>query len=82
MDNNRKNSRKDNFDWQTSADSGLNASEWFGAIIRYLMSFGNGKFDDFYNQKEIKKNVLVGYLFTLVLLIILIICGIYYSMKE
>lgn len=78
----KKSSQNNDFDWQTSADSSLNISEWFGAIIRYLIHFGNKKFDTLYNQKELKKNVLIGYLFTLALLVILIITGIYYSLNE
>ena len=60
---------KDDMQWQNAADAELNSSEWFGAIIRYLWHFGRREFNSFYNQKELKKNALIGYLFKIVLLI-------------
>lgn len=58
--------------WQNAADAELNTSEWFGAIIRYLLKFGRKKFNTFYNENELKKNAFVGYIFKILLLIALI----------
>lgn len=55
--------------WQNEADSELNSSEWFGALIRYFWHLGKKKFDTIYTPKELKKNVIIGWLFKMVLLI-------------
>ncbi|SRX75928.1 hypothetical protein [Aequorivita antarctica] len=72
-DNNFKvfKSRSENeMDWANEADNALNTSEWFGAILRYGFYFGKRKFNTFYNQKQLKKNALVGYLFQLILIVL------------
>ena len=61
---------KNDMDWLNAAGSQLNTSEWFGAIIRYGLHFGKRKFNTFYNQKELKKNAIVGYVFQLSLLVL------------
>lgn len=60
---------KEGMEWQNEADAELNSSEWFGAIIRYFFHLGKKKFNTFYNERELKKNALVGYAFKIVLLI-------------
>ncbi len=51
------------------ANNELNSSEWFGAIIRYFWHLGKRKFNTFYNQKELKKNAIIGTVFKIVLFI-------------
>ncbi|MBB6682659.1 hypothetical protein H4O20_14520 [Aequorivita sp. 609] len=60
---------KEGMEWQNESDAELNSSEWFGAIIRYFFHLGKKKFNTFYNERELKKNALVGYAFKIVLLI-------------
>ncbi|GGZ95088.1 hypothetical protein [Algibacter mikhailovii] len=57
-------------DWASEGENQLNTSEWFGALIRYFMGFGKTKFNSFYNQKELKKNAIIGNLFQITLLIV------------
>jgi len=65
------NSRSENdMDWENEADNALNTSEWFGAILRYVFYFGKRHFNTFYNQKQLKKNALVGYLFQIILIVL------------
>ncbi|WP_299679689.1 hypothetical protein [uncultured Dokdonia sp.] len=71
------NNRKD-LNWQNEADAQLNTSEWFGAIIRYFWNLGRKKFGTFYNQNELKKNAIIGWLFQLILIIVLLCIGYYY----
>ncbi|MAM28702.1 MAG: hypothetical protein CMC13_06730 [Flavobacteriaceae bacterium] len=62
---------KNDMDWLNEAGNQLNTSEWFGAIIRYAAHFGKRKFNVFYNQKELRKNAIVGYVFQLSLLVLI-----------
>lgn len=64
---------KEGMEWQNEADAELNSSEWFGAIIRYFFHLGKKKFNTFYNERELKKNALVGYAFKIVFLIGLVV---------
>lgn len=71
-DNNFKyfNLRANNdMDWASEGENQLNTSEWLGAILKYFVSFGKRKFNSFYNQKELKKNAIIGNLFQIILLI-------------
>ncbi|TSE10694.1 hypothetical protein [Aquimarina algiphila] len=70
--------KKEGLNWQTEADAELNSSEWFGAIIRYFWHLGRKKFDTFYNQRELKKNAIIGWLLKVIMLIILIYLGYLY----
>ena len=65
----KKTDDKEGMEWQNEAEAELNSSEWFGAIIRYFFHLGKKKFNTFYNERELKKNALVGYAFKIVLLI-------------
>ncbi|RKN81524.1 hypothetical protein [Ulvibacterium marinum] len=71
----RKAEKIEELNWQNEADSELNSSEWFGAIIRYFWHLGRRKFDSFYNQKELKKNAIIGWLFKMIVIFILIYIG-------
>jgi hypothetical protein len=55
-------------DWASEGENQLNTSEWFGALLRYFGHFGKRKFNSFYNQKELKKNAIVGNLFQIILM--------------
>lgn len=68
----KKTDDKEGMEWQNEAEAELNSSEWFGAIIRYFFHLGKKRFNTFYNERELKKNALVGYAFKIVLLIGLI----------
>ena len=73
-DNNFKhfNLRANNdMDWESEGENQLNTSEWFGALLRYFVYFGKRKFNSFYNQRELRKNVFIGNLFQIALLILL-----------
>ncbi|TCI90770.1 hypothetical protein [Tenacibaculum sp. M341] len=61
-------------------DNALGTSEWFGAIIRYLFFLGKRKFNTIYNEKDFWKNVIVGYIFKVVgiIVLILLILNMYY----
>ena len=71
--------KQEGLTWQTEADGELHTSEWFGAIIRYFWHFGRRKFDTFYNPKELKKNAIIGWLFKVIVVLILIYLGYLYS---
>lgn len=58
-----------NMDWASEAENQLNTSERLGAMLRYSISFGKTKLSSFYNQKELKKNAIIGNLFQIILLI-------------
>lgn len=75
----KPNRKEDGMQWLNAADSELNTSEWFGAIIRYFWCFGRKKFNVFYNQEQLKKNVLVGYIFKILLLIGLVVVAYLYA---
>jgi len=62
---------ENDMDWANEADNSLNASEWFGAILRYAAHFGKRRFNTFYKQKQLKKNALVGNLFQIILIVLL-----------
>ncbi len=57
----------------TEADNELNSSEWFGAILRYFWYLGKRDFNSFYNPKELRKNVLIGYLVKIIVIIAILI---------
>lgn len=61
--------------WQNAADAQRNSVEWFGAIIRYFGHLGRKKFDTFYKQNDLKKNVAIGWLFQIMVLLIIIYIG-------
>lgn len=75
----RKAEKIQELNWQNEADSELSSSEWFGAIIRYFWHLGRRKFDSFYNQKELKKNAIIGLLFKMIVIFILIYIGYRYT---
>ncbi len=82
MTENSKNNeltKQQGLDWQTEADIELNSSEWFGAIIRYFWHLGRKKFNTFYTPKEIKKNARIGWVFKIMLMIMLIYIFIMYT---
>ncbi|GHC63224.1 hypothetical protein SAMN05421855_1078 [Ulvibacter litoralis] len=57
-------------DWASEGENQLNTSEWFGALLRYFASFGKKSFNSFYNQRELKKNAIIGNLFQIVLVVL------------
>ena len=59
-----------NMDWANEGENQLNTSEWIGALLRYFGSFGKRKFNSFYNQKELKKNAIIGNLFQIILVVL------------
>ena len=72
-DNNFKhfNLRANNdMDWASEGENQLNTSEWFGALLRYFAHFGKRKFNSYYNQRELKKNAIIGNLFQITLFIL------------
>lgn len=68
----KKRDKDEGFRILTQAEHELNATEWFGAIIRYSWHLGRRKFNTFYNAKELKKNVQIGWLFQIVVIVIII----------
>ncbi len=52
-------------------DNELGISEWFGAIIRYLLNFGKKEFNNIYNKEQFKKNVIIGYIFKVIGIVVL-----------
>ncbi|WP_053970419.1 hypothetical protein [Mangrovimonas sp. ST2L15] len=75
-------SSKEEMNWANEADGELHTSEWFGAIIRYFCNLGRKKFNDLYTPKEIKKNVIIGWLFKVVVVLILIYLGYRYTINQ
>jgi hypothetical protein len=69
-------------DWANQADGELYTSEWFGAIIRYFWNLGRKKFNDFYSPKESKKNALIGWLFKVIIFLILIYIGYRFTVAD
>lgn len=65
--------------WSMEADNSLNSAEWFGAIIRYLLNLGNKHFKYFYNQQQLKTNVIIGWLFQVIIAILILTIIICYS---
>lgn len=51
-------------------NSEKHSSELFGAILRYFSALGKKPYKTFYNEKELKKNVLIGRLFKIVFFIL------------
>ncbi|CAM1372401.1 hypothetical protein [Tenacibaculum xiamenense] len=64
-----------------SMNGELATSEWFGAIIRYLFGFGKKGFSHYYNEKNLRKNTVVGYVFKLIMLVFFIVVA-FYFIKE
>lgn len=54
-------------------DNELGTSEWFGAIVRYIFNLGKKEFNSIYNKEQFKKNVIVGYIFKIIGIVILIL---------
>lgn len=77
-----KKNRKEDMNWANEADGELHTSEWFGAIIRYFWNLGRKKFNDIYTPKEFKKNVIIGWLFKVVVVLILIYVGYRYTITH
>lgn len=68
-----KESKEDKgFKIMTQAEHELNATEWFGAIIRYSWYLGRKKFDTFYDAKQLKKNAQIGWFFQILVILIII----------
>ncbi len=59
----------------------LATSEWFGAIVRYLFGLCKKDFSFYYNEKELRKNAIVGYVLKLMMLLIFIAVA-FYFLKE
>ena len=74
--------KQEGMNWSNQADGELNSSEWCGAIIRYFWYLGKRKFNTFYNQKELKKNALIGWLFKVLLVLILIYIAYRYTLSD
>ncbi|MEL6559570.1 MAG: hypothetical protein AAFQ94_15370 [Bacteroidota bacterium] len=53
-------------------------SIWLGAFIRWITAAGTRKFNDLYHSSENSKNLIIGYLVTLILISVLITVFIYY----
>ena len=66
-------------DWSMEADNSLNSAEWFGSIIRYLFHLGNKNFKYFYNQRQLKTNVIIGWIFQILIATLILSFIIYYS---
>lgn len=67
--------RKEDIYNQSHIDRKRNSSEWLGAILRYFSFLGKRKFDEIYIEKELKKNVKIGSVFKITLILaILFIC--------
>lgn len=75
----KKQEENKNMDWEGGANREVHNSEWFGAIIRYFWYLGRRKFDTFYNPKELKTNVAIGWSIKVVLVLVLIYVGYKYS---
>ncbi|HRW45274.1 MAG TPA: hypothetical protein P5343_10830 [Flavobacteriaceae bacterium] len=71
--------RQEGMVWSNAADGEMHSSEWFGAILRYFWYFGKRKFNTFYNQKELKKNARIGWLFKVIVVVLLLYLGYRYS---
>ena len=57
---------------EVSKHNAANVAEWFGAIFRYFLHFGNRKFNTLYNAQEYRKNAIIGSLLQLIVLIALV----------
>lgn len=55
--------------WYVGEPSELHSSEWYGAILRYLSSYGKKEFNSIYTEEESRKNILIGWQAKVVLLI-------------
>jgi len=53
-------------EWMSAADNQLNAAEWFGTIIIYLLFLGKRPFKQLYSKKYKLRNVAVGYILQLI----------------
>ncbi|CAM1343665.1 hypothetical protein TAMYLO_330360 [Tenacibaculum amylolyticum] len=59
-------------------NSEKHSSEFFGAILRYLLVFGKKPYKAFYNEKELKRNILIGRLFKIIFFMLTIILCYYF----
>ena len=69
MNQNKEATKKENNNgWARYGGSAFYTSIWFGAIIRYTFFLGQKKFEIFYNEKNVTKNAIVGWLFKMILI--------------
>lgn len=54
---------------EVSKHHAANASEWLGAILRYLWHRGKRKFDTFYNSEEYVRNAWIGTVLQIIVIV-------------
>lgn len=54
---------------EVSKHHAANASEWLGALLRYLWFRGKRKFETFYNSEEYVRNAWIGTVLQIVILL-------------
>ena len=82
MKNSKKNSKiSDAFDTMNEAEAAYGSRVWFGAIFIYLIKFGKVPFSVVYSQKNQRRNVIIGYLLVIILIILGILLLSYIKIK-
>lgn len=66
-ESNRPDPRKKNPIWDHETNPEAHASEWIGAVLLYLVTFGSRDFDAIYSRKNRLRNSIVGTLVKLLL---------------
>lgn len=72
---------KNDFEWTMESDNSLNSAEWFGAIIRYWLNSRDKEFKYYYNQRQLRKNLIIGWLLQVFVAILLFSFIIYFSLN-
>ncbi|MBT8314422.1 MAG: hypothetical protein KJP26_08165 [Maribacter sp.] len=62
MEDKSKQGNPDSYDpiWDNETNPSAHSSEWIGAVLRYLFSFGSIKFESIYINKDRNKNSIIG----------------------
>lgn len=73
-------SEKSNKDqnWNTSSEAEFHTSAWIGAIVLYLINFGEKPFRNIYTEKNIKRNSFIGWVTKLIIFFLGIYLAFYF----
>lgn len=58
--------------WEHETNPEAHASEWIGAVLLYLVTFGSRDFDAIYSRKNRLRNSLVGTLVKLIVFTVVV----------
>ena len=56
------------FETGSEAETAYGVTQWIGAILFYLLNLGKRPFNEFWIKKNATKNLIVGYIFNLLVI--------------